>query len=165
MSLKTIKSFSCKQVYTRLQKVHLERRCSAKTDNKRRIKMKPDNTTNEILDWFTRGIFPTPYTFTDQQIESVGNIAGVDARGTFADAPMEQALLREYKLNIRNGENTWPAFAEALRDEKDIHFSRFSGARESSMKCFKEAIANCLVFGVSPEEIVEQAKNECAIPC
>ena len=93
--------------------------------------MKPDNSVNEIIDWFTRGIFPAPYTLTNQQIESIGNISGVDALGTFADAPMEQALLREYKLDIRYGENTWPAFAEALREEKEIHLSVFSGARYS----------------------------------
>jgi hypothetical protein len=116
-------------------------------------------------DWFTWEIFPAPYTFTDQQIESIGNIAGVDTQGTFADAPMEQALLRQYKLDIRYGENTWPAFAEALREEKDLHFSMFSGARESNMSWFKEAIATCLVVGISPEKIVEQAKIECGIPC
>jgi hypothetical protein len=125
--------------------------------------MKLDDDANEILDWFTRDIFPAPYTFTDQQIESVRNIAGVDAQGTFADAPMEQAILREYKLDIRQGENTWPAFAAALRDEKDIYFSRFSGARQSSMSCFKEAIANCLAFGMSPETLLEEARIECGI--
>lgn len=108
---------------------------------------------------------PAPYTFTDQQIEAIGNIAGVDTQGKFADAPIEHALLREYKLEIRNGENTWPAFAGALREEKDLHFSKFSGARESNMSWFKEAIANCLVVGISPEKIVEQAKIECGIPC
>jgi hypothetical protein len=127
--------------------------------------MTPDNTANEIIDWFTRGIFPAPYAFTDHQIESIGSIAGVDTQGTFADAAMEQALLREYNLAIRYGENTWPAFDEALREEKDLHFSMLSGARESNMSLFKEAIANCLVVGISPEKIVEQAQIECGIPC
>jgi hypothetical protein len=127
--------------------------------------MKLDNTANEIIDWFTRGVFPAPYTFTDQQIESIGNIVGVDTQGTFADTPMEQSLIREYKLDVRHGENTWPAFAEALREEKDLHCSMFSGARESNMRWLKEALANCLAMGISPDEIVEQAQIECGIPC
>jgi hypothetical protein len=127
--------------------------------------MKANNTANEILDGFTRGIFPTAYTFTDQQIEAVRNIAGVDSKGTFADGPMEQALLREYKLYPRNGENSWPAFAEAIAEDKLLHLSMFSRARERSMSSFKEDIANCLAFGMSPEEIIEQAKIECGIAC
>lgn len=122
---------------------------------KKRSNLKLDNTAIEIIRWFTRGIYPTPYTFSDQQIESIGNIAGVDMKGTFADAPMEQALICEYKLDIRHGENTWPAFAGVLRDEREIHLSKFAGAREGNMSWFKEAIANCLVVGISPEKIVE----------
>jgi hypothetical protein len=41
----------------------------------------------------------------------------------------------------------------------------FSGAGESNMSWFKEAIATCLVVGISPEKIVEQAQIECGIPC
>ena len=132
---------------------------------KKRSNMKHDKTANEIIDWFTRGIYPAPYTFTDQQIESMSNITGIDTQGTFADAPMERALVREYRLNVRQGENTWPGFARALREEKDLHLSKFSGERESNMRWLKEAIANCLVVGVPPERIVEQAKTECGIPC
>ena len=47
----------------------------------------------------------------------------------------------------------------------DLHFSMFSGARESNMSWFKEAIATCLVVGIFPEKIVEQAQIECGIPC
>ncbi len=122
-------------------------------------------TANELIQSFTDGLFPEPYEFTDRQIKSLARVRGVDADGTFAVAPMEQALIREYKLNIRYGENTWPAFAEVLREEKDLHFSKFSHHRESNMNWLKEAIANCLVVGISPEEIVEQAKIECGVPC
>ena len=47
---------------------------------KKRSNMKLDNTANEIIDWFTRGIYPAPYTFTDQQIESMSNINRTCAR-------------------------------------------------------------------------------------
>jgi hypothetical protein len=126
--------------------------------------MQANDTVNEVLDGFTRGIFPTAHTFTEQQIEAIRNIIGVDSRGTFADAPMEQALLCEYKLDARSGENTWPALAEAIREDKRLHLSRFSGARERNVNSFKENIANCLTFGMSPDEIVEQAKIACGIP-
>jgi hypothetical protein len=58
---------------------------------------------------------------------------------------MEQSLICRYKLDAGRGENTWPAFAKVLKDE-----------RNRALGQLNEAIAWRLTVGVTHEQISEQ---------
>ena len=126
---------------------------------RKRSKSELKKAANEIIDMFNRGIFLPPLMFTNQQRAAIANIAGVDAEGTFADGPMEEALIREYKLDIRYGENTWPAFAEVLRQEKNDRLCILSGERKDHLRWLQNAVGSCLAVGIDREEIVEVAES------
>ncbi len=126
---------------------------------RKRSKSEIKKATKEIIDMFNRGIFLPPLMFTNLQREAIANIAGVDSAGTFADGPMEEALIREYKLDIRYSDNTWPAFAEVLRQEKEDHLCIFSGERKDHLRWLQNAVGSCLVLGIDREEIVEVAES------
>jgi len=115
-----------------------------------------ENAANQVIETFNRGIFPAPHEFSNAEIESIATIQGIDSQGTFADAPMEQSLICEYKLNVASGENKWPVFAKVLQEEKSIHFSQFSSLKPGAIKQLNEAIAVCLTVGITREEISEQ---------
>jgi hypothetical protein len=115
------------------------------------------STTNpvieDILDSFYSGFFPDPYTFTDSQIAAIAQVPGEDETGTFADAPMENALIHAYKLHPERNENTWPAFSFALKEEKWMFRSKFEGARKGELDHLAEAVATCVALGASREEV------------
>jgi hypothetical protein len=115
-----------------------------------------ENAANQVIESFNRGIFPAPHEFSNAEIEAIATIRGIDSQGTFADAPMEQSLICEYKLYAANGENKWPVFAKVLQEEKSIHFSQFSSLKPGAIKQLNEVIAMCLMFGITHEEISEQ---------
>ena len=126
---------------------------------RKRSKSELKKAANEIIDMFNRGIFYPPFMFTNLQREAIANIPGIDVEGTFADGPMEQALIREYKLDIGRGENTWPAFAEALQQEKEDRVMRFSSERKQHLEWLQNAVGFCLTVGIDREEIVEVAES------
>ncbi len=116
-----------------------------------------DKTTERIIESFNRGIFLEPQEFTDQEIRAIAAIPGIDSQGTFADAPMEQSLIRFHQLEVNCGENTWPAFAKVLHKEKSTYYAHFPPSMEdSALDQLNEAIAACLSLGIPREHIVEE---------
>jgi hypothetical protein len=103
-----------------------------------------ENTTERTIKSFNCGVFPEPHEFTDLEIEAIASISGTDPTGTFADTPMEQSLIRRYKLEAEFGEHTWPGFAELLRHEKSAHLEYSSREKKFALEVnrLKEAIAN-----------------------
>jgi len=126
---------------------------------RKRSKSELKKAANEIIEMFNRGNFPCPLMFTNMQREAIATIAGVDSEGRFADGPMEEALIREYKLDIRYGENTWPKFAEVLQQEKDNRLGIFSGEKGNQLRWLQNAVGSCLAVGIDREEIVEVAES------
>lgn len=88
--------------------------------------MMVERSAEQIMGTFQRGIFPEPHEFTDSEIQTIAKTPGIDKNGTFADAPLEQTLIRLYGLVGECGDTTWPAFATMLREEKMAHYSRFT---------------------------------------
>jgi hypothetical protein len=115
-----------------------------------------EDLTKRLIESFNRFIFPAPLEFTDLEVEAIATIPGIDLNGTFADAPMERALMRRYDLEVDRGENTWPAFASTLREEKTLHFEYLTFERQFAIKLrqINEAKADCRRWGISPERII-----------
>jgi hypothetical protein len=115
-----------------------------------------ENATGRMIESFNCGTFPEPHEFTDQQIEAIAAMPGIDPYGTFADSPLEQSLMRRYDLEESRGENTWPALAEMLREEKSGYFARIPSIwRDLAWNQLNEAIAACLSLGISRDEMSE----------
>ena len=119
------------------------------------------NTTKpieSILKSFNLGTFPPPYEFSDQEIEEIAAVPGTDPLGTFADAPMERALMSRYKLDLDLGENTWPAFALVLREEKAQRAAFIESEKRYAfhLNQIKEAIADCQSIGIPCKELAQK---------
>lgn len=103
-----------------------------------------------MIESFNRGIFPQPIEFTDLQIEAIATTPGIDLNGTFLDAPMERSLMRRYDLEADRGENTWPAFASVLREEKLERLKLLNSERKHALLLnkFNEARANLVLLKI-----------------
>lgn len=136
-----------------------------------------EGITIQLQDKFNSGIFPNPREFSDREITVISQWGGLDSEGTFGvhrgEKPdpryqdQDYRIIKEYKLDVSAGENTWPKFAAMLKSGKEAWAQDHpkEAARLQGKEALEAAVERCAVAGMTEEEIMTTTQQWCSEIC